>query len=158
MAKKTAKSKTTRRAGFYLACRPISSLDFGEGCIAVVHLTRGHITWILDVRRSIEGFVQGVTRGEPSFHRVEFYTTEEWCKSVGDCLDAKIPDSDWLQLPKSFKGIEPGDSQYVRSECWTIGIGDDDVLWHFYEKHCDKQLETPTLSLQTLRDMLPQLK
>lgn len=159
MAKKKQAVPVARRDEITMGFRPITMPDGLEGSMVLVSFTAKFIQWILATREKVSGL-------GPGFYRIFFFNIDgEWLSDTGDEeINELISDADdaWVELPESYSADIDGDedleSTIVRSECWTIGIGENDILVHFHEKHCDQELESPELPLADLRAMLERLQ
>lgn len=60
----------------------------------------------------------------------------------------------WQELPADWS---PKDDWYARQELVTVEVGREEVIYRFREKHVDEEIETPVLSVVTLRAMLARL-
>ncbi len=150
-------AKKKLRDAIHLVAYPIGIDDLADfdGTTILVGLTRQHAEWILAMRQALTPFITPTS----SFYRAWWFTDQTWLSEIGDDkVAAKMEDDVWLELPASWRPLADDDPREVRSELWTIGIGDTDVLWQFHEKHNRVGRESPTLSFDTIRDMLPRLK
>jgi len=140
-----------------MSFRPNSVPDGLAGRIAVICMTRHFVEFILRIHEQLDLLCIDYHLYQVVF----FHNHGEWYSTLGAAADAELADAEgWVETPALWQesSEDPPDAQGARSATWTIGIGREDIVIKFYERHCTQELESPALPIADVRAMLDRLE